>query len=336
MEQSSFKNRFKKLFWLFCLSFVSLFLLRLLYGFIFYSEDQVGNAQFNQFQQGSSPIFDVDRKNYASIRKESKGGGYDPGLATGGVLQQKYEKVGSVSSATQEFSKHEKEVRDLVVDFKALIQFEESSGLEGRRFLRLAIGVNPDKFDNMMEKIQKIGSLTSIQINKTDKTNEFKELNAERASLEKTRNALVALKGKSGKIQELIELENKILEKEEQIQKLGVKLGEFDEENEFCTVKFSLTETGQKISKGFFQKFVHRLKVAFEWTVKYYLLMALLVLFASLCILIFLLIVERLGLIQELFRRGIIEPMEKKETSLAQESSLEKENPKNLRKKGKE
>ena len=54
-------------------------------------------------------------------------------------------------------------------------------------------------------------------------------------------------------------MENKILEVEESIQKLGVKLGEFDTENEFCTIKFSLSESG-KPNKSWFSKFIQRVK----------------------------------------------------------------------------
>ena len=62
----------------------------------------------------------------------------------------------------------------------------------------------------MILEIKKIGKLESIQIHKTDKTNEYRNLNAQRESLEKTRAALISFKGKGGKIDELINIENKI------------------------------------------------------------------------------------------------------------------------------
>ena len=154
----------------------------------------------------------------------------------------------------------------------------------------------------MILEIKKIGKLESIQIHKTDKTNEYSNLNAQRESLEKTRTALISFKGKGGKIDELINLENKILEVEESIQKLGVKLGEFDTENEFCTVLFTLSETG-KASKSWFKSFVERLKTAFEWTVKYYLLIWVLLTFAALGIFLFILILEKLKIFPDLLKK---------------------------------
>lgn len=299
MNKELLKLKFIKLFFYFLLSFAGLFFLRLLYGYIVYSDDSVGQNTGNHFNQQNS--FELIRKNYASEKKTFSGGQtYQPSQTKS--FDQKYEKIGSISSSTNEFEKEEKNTRDLIKNFKALIQYEESSGLEGRRHLNLGIGVNPDKFDEMILEIKKIGKLESIQVNKTDKTNEYSDLNAQRESLEKTRAALISFKGKGGKIDELINLENKILEVEESIQKLGVKLGEFDTENEFCTIKFSLSESG-KPNKSWFSKFIQRVKTAFEWTVKYYLLLMVLFVFAAMGILLFILILEKLKIFPDLLKK---------------------------------
>jgi hypothetical protein len=213
----------------------------------------------------------LSRRNYASktLKLES------PQKGTTATVDQKYEKVGTLTSRTAEFEADEQRLRTLISDQNMLIQFEQRSGLPGNRTLNMALGVIPGKFDQVIASIQEIGTLTSIHIDKSDKTNEYKELEAKRHALEKTREALSALKGQGGSVKELIDLENRILDIENQIQAFGVRLGEFDEENEFCTVKFTLTET-QKPGKI---PFPQRVKVAFEWTVRYYL---------SLCMIIFL------------------------------------------------
>ena len=51
-----------------------------------------------------------------------------------------------------------------------------------------------------------------------------------------------------------------------QLQEQGVELGNFDAENEFCTVKFSLFEGAAEQKIGL----MRRIKVALEWTIKYY------------------------------------------------------------------
>jgi hypothetical protein len=208
--------------------FAALFLMRLLYGLLV-EEDEKPDLRFESFE--------FARKNYASEKQQA---GKDAAL----LSSQKYEKVATMSARSMQFEKDEQELRTRISDLKAVIQLEQNSGLPGRRVLHLAIGVHPDRFDAMIAASRAIGTLISINVNKTDKTSEFKDLNAKRISLEKYRQGLLSLKGHNGKIEELISLEQKILEIEKEIQDMGVKLGEFDAENEFCTVKVSLYEGG--------------------------------------------------------------------------------------------
>ena len=190
-------------------------------------------------------------------------------------------------------------LRKNIKDNDALIQFEQKKGNNGARQLHLVIGVPPEKFDSLYLKLSTIGDVKSKQITKNDKTNEYKELNAKKASLEKIRNSLIELKSKGGEIAEYIELENRILDIEQQLQSLGVNLGNFDDENEFCTVKFSIAE-GKEIKISFMQ----RVKVALEWTVKIYLKMMVIFFFLSLFIYVTLLAIEKLKIIQAIIQKN--------------------------------
>ena len=304
MEKEFLKTRFKRFFRFFLFTFVAMFILRFVYGYIEYSNETVMATSSYRSQnalsinQSQSSDFTLSRKNYATEKVVQTS-------HTSSVpkYDQKYEKIGSLSSSTKEFEQDEKKARELIKAQKAVIQYEVSSGLEGRRYLNLGIGVNPDKFDEVISEIKKIGKLESVQINKTDKTNEYSDLNAQRISLEKSRNSLLSFKGKGGRIDELINLENKILEIEGSIQKLGVKLGEFDTENEFCTIKFSLQESGRAVKVGWFTPIVKRLKVAFEWTVKFFALTNFLLFFIVLGILVFIIILEKLKIFPDLLKK---------------------------------
>ncbi len=228
----------------------------------------------NQIPQGSNSNdfnFDMGRKNYASEKGGMKNS-IQPNLVSN---EQKYEKVGVIGSKSNDFEKDEIETRAMILKFKSIIQYEVSSGLAGKRNLFLGIGVHPEKFDEVVLELKKIGKIESIQINKTDKTSEFSDLNAKKNSLFKARESLLNLKNRaaSGKIEELINLEDKILLIEESIQKLGVALGQFNLENEFCTIKFSLVESGFKLTDTFLSRFLQNLKNSLEWTIKYYCLL---------------------------------------------------------------
>lgn len=278
------------------LGFFLLFMLRFIYGYITYP---TGTSTTIIQPQPLNWDTILSRKNYAS-KKLTHETSEKGNVAT---VDQKYEKIGTLTANTSHFEQDEQQLQTLIQEHTILIQFEQRSGLIGRRLLYMAMGVIPEKFDLIMSAIQNIGTVISIQINKSDKTNEYKELEVKKRALEKTREALSGLKGQGGSIKELIELENRILEIEHEIQTFGVKLGEFDEENEFCTIKLTLLEVpvAPKIS------LVQRIKVAFEWTVRYYFILMITLCIGVMGIFIVLAIVQKITWIQQRMKTGLME-----------------------------
>lgn len=300
--QTSFKNRFFKVATRFAFVFVLMFVFRLLYGYLSTQADSevlVSSDFFSGLQNR--------RKNYASekmsvqvvmptqVNKSKQFVTPEQALA----LSQKYEKTASLKIKSSAFENEEKQVRKTTQDFDALIQYEQKMGNKGNRQLHLSIGVAPEKFDSFYVALQKIGTIQATEISKTDKTNEYKELNAQKASLEKTLASLNELKSKGGTIENYITLHDKILEIEGKLQALGVDLGNFDEENEFCTIKFSMYEgaTEQRIS------FIHRLKVALEWTIKYYLLLVFAIACTTFAAFMLLLIADKLKILNNIINK---------------------------------
>ncbi|MDZ4821949.1 MAG: DUF4349 domain-containing protein [Flavobacteriales bacterium] len=251
---------FRKIFLWYFVGFTLFFLFRLIYGYNYIPANEAGQ----NMQMAGMSDFEMSRKNYAS-QKTSKADiiSMEPVSSS----DEKYEKVCAASAITANFETDEKKIRDAVESHDAIIQMENKSGLKSNRRLQLGIGVPPEKFDLLVSTIKLIGVIRNIEINKIDKTNEFRELKANVATLEKSRNALEQLKSMGGKVDEFINLENKIMELEERIQGFGVSLGDFDTENEFCTVKFSLSENVMAVKTI---SLIHRIKVALEWTIKYY------------------------------------------------------------------
>jgi hypothetical protein len=274
------------------IGFFAVLVIRLVYGYATYGDTTIStsgyfgyglNAGNNNDQAGNS-IAGISGWNKASEKRiVTKTGG------TGTVtVEQKYEKVAHISSESSAFEKEQKRARDLISSFKAVIQYEQNSGLKGNRSLNLVIGVVPEKFDEFTDQIRGIGKLQSILINKTDKTSEYRDLNAKRKSLEESIESLIALKKRGGRVEEYIKLEEKILETKKQIQDLGVKLGDYAAENELCTVRFTLYE------KAFYSySFIRSLKISLVWAVQLYLVMTICAFFGGLTILIGLKIIEK-------------------------------------------
>ena len=263
--------------------FVALFVLRLAYGYISPSS---GQNHFNA-EQAESGSFQFARKNYASEKLLAPA---QNGQQSYNV-DQKYEKVASLSSRTEAFDQDEARVRGLTEQHHALVEYEQSSGLNGSRRLELAIGIVPAEFDNAVQDLSRIGKLSSIRVDKTDKTREYRDLRAKQASLEKARDSLTSLKGRAGRIDELMNLEERLLDIEGQVQSVGVSLGEFSQENEFCTIQLTLQESTRTTGHI---SFLHRLRVALHWTVIYYLALLGLLLAGALLALTAIALLEKL------------------------------------------
>jgi hypothetical protein len=276
--------------------FAFLFILRLMYGYAYTSTSgESGFSGSNYFEQIGNL-----RKNYASEKFSKTGITVAKNMPNMQIASaQKFEKTANLNSKTSDFENDEKILRGKVKTYNAVIQYENSTGRKGDRELHLMIGIQPEKFDTFYLDLQSIGSIKSLSISKTDKTNEYRELNAKKMSLEKTLASLNELKQRGGNISDYVGLHDKILEIEGKMQELGVQLGNFDEENEFCTVRFSLLEgQGTKEISIF-----HRLKVAFEWTAKFYFMLMLGAAFALLSVFILLLIMDKFGIFKTLLSK---------------------------------
>lgn len=286
--KNEFKNRLKKLIGVLLVLFVILFVFRLMYG---YTKTLDSTPSGTRFFESISNV----KRNYASKSYKVKSSKPSQSVVN---VDQKYEKIAEVRTKSTEFDNEEKLARQKVEQYKALVQFEQKSGNKGYRKLNLLIGVPPENFDNLYNDLIDIGKVQAKQITKKDKTNEYKQLNAKKASLEKIRNSLIELKSKGGKIDEYMSLENRILEIEQQLQGLGVSLGDFDDENEFCTVQFSLLE-GKEVKISF----IHRVKVALEWTIKFYLRLMTTLFFLTLFAYLVLLSIEKLKLFERIVNK---------------------------------
>ncbi len=286
--KQQFKKRLKRLILWLGLVFILLFIFRLIYGYVKTNNDTPNQTQF--FDNISNT-----KRNYASKKYNVKPGS---GNASAIKVDQKYEKIAEIKTKSSKFEEEEKTTRSEIKKYNALIQFEQKSGNQGYRKLNLAIGVPPQNFDALYSQLIKVGKVQAKQITKKDKTNEYKALNAKKQSLEKTRTSLIDLKTRGGKIDEYMNLENRILEIERQLQELGVSLGDFDDENEFCTIQFSLLE-GKEVKISV----MHRVKVAFEWTVKFYLRLIFILFFITLFAYLLLLGIDKLRILQRIVNK---------------------------------
>lgn len=269
MKRSSASKTLKVYFLLFLVVFAG----RLAYGY-YTTPDVVHTRSTRDRVPDIEESFASAKRNYASDRVV-KGGAPSaaPGVPAFPAVDQKYEKIATVTSATKSFDHDVRAIREKAREYGAVIQYEQSRGGANRRsrILQLLIGVQPRSFDAFCKAVQAIGRVESIEVVKTDKTNEYLNLRAQRESLQSTLDALNGLKRMNGNVEAFVNLQYRVLEIEQQLQALGVSLGDFDEVNEFCTVRLTLYEDHDiRVNPP---DLITRLMIAFKWSVKYYLAM---------------------------------------------------------------
>ncbi len=217
-------------------------------------------------------VQEVSLKNYASAKVAVEQAAAGPQF-----VEQKYERVSVIESKTERWDTDMAALKLAVEGSGALVQRENAFGLEGSRVLSLSLGVVPDAFDPTVETLKSIGALVSANVTKTDRTSDYRALEARRLSLEKTRDGLKSLRSAGAQLADRIDLETRILEIEGQIQELGVSLGDFSELNSFCTIHFTLKEVPPR-NTG--ERLLAAALAALGWTVPVYLGIALSVLAA--------------------------------------------------------
>ena len=141
----------KGLFYL-AAGFCLLFALRLAYGYWNPNAARGSGSLIG----GSRPEFEFSKKNYASEKFLAPTAAGQQSYS----VDQKYEKVGSMDSKTSAFERDEARVRAAIDYRHALIQYERSSGLSGRRHIELALGVVPIEFDHLVQDLKHIGVWT--------------------------------------------------------------------------------------------------------------------------------------------------------------------------------
>ena len=164
-------------------------------------------------------------------------------LSDGNVHQlQAFERTATFQTQTEHFDADRQQVYALAKEYQARIKLEEYVGVKPYRQLKIVIGVECERFDDVFDRLSKIGELQSVKSQKVDKTEEFRQSLAHKKSLETYRDALDKLRSHQGNIDELTRLEEKIMGLEKEIQLQTIRVGDFIQEQSFCDVAYSLAE----------------------------------------------------------------------------------------------
>jgi hypothetical protein len=154
-----------------------------------------------------------------------------------------HEKRAVLALGTSAFDYDTAKVHAAVESHKGEIFTYKKSGIEPTRRLVREIGVHPDKFDDLVEKLRAVGTLSGISVEQKDRTHEFRNLHSQRQTLKKHLEAINKLReGKTLSLDDALRLEQKIQDLEEKIQSLGVQFGDLLGKESYYHVHVTLTE----------------------------------------------------------------------------------------------
>ena len=154
-----------------------------------------------------------------------------------------YEKNAQLAAHTKEFAEDEALIHAALTALKARILHEKKSGIGPDRLLVLAVGVAPEKFDTLLEKLRAIGNLESITVNQHDRTSEFRRLHEKRQELKKHLEAILKLRDrKNPTLDDELKLEQKISDLEKELLSLGGKLGDLVGRESYYHIYLTLQE----------------------------------------------------------------------------------------------
>jgi hypothetical protein len=182
-----------------------------------------------------------------------------------------FEKRARLTARSSSFEVDAVQVRAVVAEHKAAVLQEKSGGIEPERHIHMEISVPPDAFDGLLSRLKSIGVLHSIDVQQSDRTTDFRKLNAQRQSLKKYLESILKLRGGNNPtIDDALKLEQKIKDIERDLQDVGVQLGDFLGKESYYQIDIAMREfqSGGKLDPTF--NWSKRIFHGFAWAVAWW------------------------------------------------------------------
>lgn len=182
---------------------------------------------------------------------------------------QVHEKTGRLSTTTTSFADDEAAIRAALEEHKAVVSNERSGGVAPERRLTLEVGVSPDKFDALVERLQGIGWLESLTVEQHDRTGELRQLAARRQSLKKHLETVTKLATRDNATEDSLKLAREVKEIERELETLSARAGDFLGKESYYTVWVTLAEDAGG-RHGATVTLARRIGEAFQWAVAWW------------------------------------------------------------------
>lgn len=149
---------------------------------------------------------------------------------------QVHEKTGRVTATTTDFAADEAAVRAALAEQKAVVTDETSGGVAPERRLTLEVGVIPDRFDALVDRLQRVGRLESLRVEQRDRTGELRQ------SLKKHLETVSKLTSRENTTDDSLKLAREVKDIERELEALSGQAGDFLGKESLYTVTVTLVE----------------------------------------------------------------------------------------------
>ena len=153
-------------------------------------------------------------------------------------------RTGTINIEVEEYNKSEEELFSIVNNLNGYISNSASNvNTSGRKQGKIDIRIKAKDFETLISKISKSGKVISLNINSSDITNEFIDLEARKTTQKALEERLLNLLNiKTAKLTDVVEVEQKLAEVRSQIESMQGRMRFLKNQSEYSTLTVSLFE----------------------------------------------------------------------------------------------
>jgi hypothetical protein len=153
-------------------------------------------------------------------------------------------RTGIVSIETDNYYNAEKKIKEKAVFYMGYITGSNSNqNVSGKLQGSVTVRIPSDKFDNFIEDLKSAGKIISQNISASDVTEEFIDLEArQKTQRELEKRLLDLLSGKTAKLKDVVEVEEKLSAVRENIEKTEGRMKFLKSQSAFSTLVISISE----------------------------------------------------------------------------------------------
>ncbi|MFQ5762435.1 MAG: DUF4349 domain-containing protein [Candidatus Bathyarchaeia archaeon] len=136
------------------------------------------------------------------------------------------------------------QIRAAAESYQGFVEQMSTSAQGERRFGTVTVRIPQQNFNNALERIEKLGKVTNMDVRAEDVSEQFIDLQARLKNAQNAEQRLLTILSKAEKVGEILEVERELARVRQQIEQLEGQLQFLDRRVELATITVNLQEPG--------------------------------------------------------------------------------------------